>query len=282
MGEYALDRVMVDWVTITTFDSSTADMIAELMNSDAEQGNKRPASRMQYSGTQWDLNDGTYFAGSAIQNDKMHVMFQASGMAAHRFAVAVSNMDARRTVDVNVTRIDVQLTRELPATIGGSHQRELREQHGEKLGRRTLRLVEGGGGYDTLYVGSRKSDIVTRYYVKKLVGGDTVHQRLEIEFKRNAARNVWRTLPDLSFAASVLQGDADALGLAWRISDCVGNVKCRIESTEDGRLNWFRNVVSKFMLREVFSHDGGELAAEIARTCERVVRVYYDRIDTDF
>ncbi|RMH02389.1 MAG: hypothetical protein D6706_00230 [Chloroflexi bacterium] len=255
---YSIDVVHCDWITATTWEKKDMETLADYMIEEAFTFDAKPrdAARMQYKGRAITMGDGGLFVGEGVQNDIAHYMVQASGEAAHRLLMYMVDVE----LDMKVTRIDFQYTKweTWNSQRYDSKQAALRAKHGNKLGRRVLRLVEGGKGFDTLYVGSRKSGRVVRYYVKDKKG-ILAANRLEIEFKGAAAESVYASivLGDMEKPSFLLQAESDALGLGWKISEGgrIDKVSYRKETSLDGTYDWVLNIVQPSLIRLARGHD---------------------------
>ncbi|RMG99302.1 MAG: hypothetical protein D6706_05660 [Chloroflexi bacterium] len=255
---YSVGVVHCDWVTATTWNREDIDTLADYMIEEACTFDARPydSGRLQYKGRAVTLGDGGLFVGEAVQNNAPHFMVQASGDAANRILMHMIDLE----LDVKMTRLDFQFTQWETWDSGEyeSKQAYLRADIGSKLGRRGVRLVEGGGGFDTLYIGSRKSGRVVRFYVKDK-RGVLVANRLEIELKGEAAASVYASLilGDMGRPSRLLQAESDAIGLGWKLSDGgqVDSVSYRKETSLDGTYNWVLNIVQPTLIRLARGHD---------------------------
>ena len=126
---------------------------------------------------------GSIFMGVAAQNGKPHYLLSIAGYLAdgalrHDFGSArCSRIDLQLTFPKPADYSARSLKDELLSSVDNARNREVR-----KIG-----LVESDG-YDTIYIGSRKSDRFTRLYIKELDDGD--YLRYEVELKGRVARSV--------------------------------------------------------------------------------------------
>lgn len=167
-----------DWLTITTFVHAES---TRLFNAIAGACNERGKDSrvMQYEGRKWDGG----FWGKGIQDGRSHYMMRASGDTANAVINRLSDCPGR------CTRMDIQYTMRLPAGYSArALSDKLREAQWEGH-KRAITLIEGVGGLDTVYVGSRVSGRYTRIYVKE--GDDGRYLRFEVEFKGDYAQHAY-------------------------------------------------------------------------------------------
>lgn len=126
---------------------------------------------LQYAG--WRKEN--FFLGIGNQNGKRHAVLQASGNLANTMYQAFVDYP-----DWYCTRIDVQRTLKRPEWVDLSELYKL-------IGKKGLSLISSEEN-DTLYLGSRSSDIFTRLYEKPF---EEKHLRLEFELKGQRAKMAW-------------------------------------------------------------------------------------------
>ena len=123
-------------------------------------------------------------------------LFMVSGRAAQHASLLARSGD-------NCSRIDVQITLRLASCSVAdyilaqhSNVREHRVLRGHKQ-RTELKIIDGES--QTLYVGSRTSDVFIRIYDKYLESKDEAYKdcvRLEIEYKGKRSQAIWEALAD--------------------------------------------------------------------------------------
>ena len=176
-----LYNAQVDWVTLTSYDSSWwrrwRQRIANAYNASI------PRKIMQYDGLFCGTPDGSIFLGAGSQSGTDHYMMRVSGSIADD----ISSMwipEVGRD-ECKASRIDIQMTiqepedwsqydlfrrlRDKPFTIGWM----------ASAGERVDELA-------TVYIGSRNSERMTRCYEKETVGGNKL-LRIETEYKGKRA-----------------------------------------------------------------------------------------------
>lgn len=131
---------------------------------------------LQYKG--W--RKESLFIGVGEQKHKRHAVLSVSGGLSQRLLPSLKSLDGWYC-----TRLDLQETIEAPDYI---RLAEIRDEC--STGNTTL--IESSDN-DTLYLGSRTSEIFTRLYEKPL---DTMMLRLEFELKGGRSKMAWRAILD--------------------------------------------------------------------------------------
>lgn len=179
-----VNNPLCDWLTLTTFYHEA--LLWWLYDGFAPESSRREEKRMQYSGSATQ----NLFWGTGVQNGDQHAMLQASGEIADR-VLWLANDDRLRC-----TRIDLQVTIDLPK---GFSSRDLYDglvhRDADWDGRRkAISIVQSGDGLDTVYIGSRKSDMLMRIYVKPDAAGYASYIRFECEYKGDKADGVYKSI----------------------------------------------------------------------------------------
>lgn len=272
-----LNEPLVDYVTLTTFDSSWGEGFWKLWDELTVEDVAESVRRMQYKGK---VQDGIFW-GTGVQSDRQHFMLQASGERADLVAAKAPIHD-----DINCTRIDVQLTINKPR--GYSTRQvfdELSEPGAAWTGRpKALNMVQSGDGCDTLYIGSRTSDLLMRLYIKPDANGAPSFLRFECEYKR-AKADVVRTdvARDRSYIGRFLAYELTRLPrLPFGVSSTLLHVAnadphaptiSRVESDSD-TIRWLNRQVEPAVLRLLHSHEHGD-------TMERILRRWLRHLGQD-
>ena len=148
---------------------------------------------MQYQGVLAKTPSGTIFAGSGYQSHSLHHLVRVSGELANMLLKYAASQF--RQGYVNCKRIDLQVTIEEPDKWSQWHF----FNRIKKAGRLTPGWVESKAGRignaETVYVGSRNSQRMTRVYVKGSSEGTRL-LRLETEYKGQRANFVMRGVCD--------------------------------------------------------------------------------------
>lgn len=166
-----VNRVAIDWVTVGSFDQREPRRMSTALDGHMKR-TREGASVMQYRGQAWESG----FVGNAEQDDRVHTLCNVTGSYADRCFFDILRY---ATKGASFTRIDVQLTIELPEWYSA---RELNDYLAFVLKRRIM-LIENSG-LDTVYVGSRQSSRYIRIYVKEDSSGKR-WLRFEIETKKD-------------------------------------------------------------------------------------------------
>lgn len=248
-----VNKPMCDWLTLTTFEERA------FYNVDVQIPKVGEERRLQYKGHSWE----GVFAGSALQGGKKHYMVQSSGEQAHRFLDWVRT-NTLSIYDWNVTRIDLQITIDLPEDWNTRKVYDSLVAWDGPGRPRKIAVVMSGDGNDTIYIGSRTSDRFTRLYVKPLDGGHKA-LRFETEYKGDHAHTV--------YAACYRDEDALAPILAQELNDLpaingtarmlflkalgVNGHKPAIKRTtgQNSTLDWLRDTVTPSLERLANDHD---------------------------
>lgn len=253
-----------DWLTLTTFQRRFADYLMEVVETGST-GLLRDERRMQYVG----LRNGGLFVGSAIQNERTHYMFQASGEAA---ALAMPTVAWH---PLKCTRIDLQATIPLPA---GWYHRDLYRQLKADKPERNISIVESGDGLDTIYVGKRSSRRFTRFYIKPGAKGEP-YLRYEVEYKAELANHVWQ-LNRVSTNREALMGGIllgelqEVVGDSWTCHELLellqaydAGMKPKGEraATSGRTLRWLQLQVDPAIQRAMHDHDEGHAIRDLVR-----------------
>lgn len=162
----------LDYLRLASFKFNYATIISELMN--WYPGGWKPGRWLQYKG--W--RKESYFVGVGEQAGKRHMVISASGTESNRLAHFMDGY-----LDFYCTRIDVQRTIEKPRH---AHLRRVRTATKSE----NTTLIESKDN-NTLYVGSRGSDLYTRLYEKPL---ETMYLRLEFELKGARSQAAWAAI----------------------------------------------------------------------------------------
>lgn len=256
-----LNNPMVDYLTLTTFDRDSADGLWLLWDRLTVDEQRESTRRMQYKGK---VQDGIFW-GSGVQDGREHFMLQASGERADLVALELAGND-----EANCTRIDLQLTIHKPR--GYSTRKvfdDLNEPGAAWSGRpKALNMVQSGDGCDTLYIGSRTSDLLMRLYIKPDEKGLPAFLRFECEYKRQKSGPVWNSIAadreaisrflfyELSRLPMLPFGVSGKMLHILRATPQAPAVN-RAESDSD-TIRWLERQVEPAVLRLLHSHEHGD------------------------
>lgn len=239
-----LYHVGVDWLTVTTGDSTVAPKVllkAMAMAKDLEnQGERRKGAKFQgYDGE----SVGPMFFGTRTDG----LCVRVSSIAAEPF------LQVLQGDNVNVTRLDIQATVILPnveetyaRTIAGT---VVGESNQRPVGRRcNVRLVESFGAGDSVLLGSRTSEAYGRIYDKHKESKGSYPEnawRFEVEYKKSQAQQVYQALVATEARTEAILGLLNERYKRWGVDAPIGNYNapCNVatlhHSTDtDKLLNW--------------------------------------------
>jgi len=180
----------VDYITMTSQDRESAIEMYEygcrIISEAYRVGNKvRPIAPNGYKGTQC----GYVFVGKTHDQ----TMLRVSGPSAFNALLST------QMLNVNCTRIDLQVTVQLPEYDGSYGHRQyhdaMRNRNTEKINHQGhLRHILGTGKGDTTMIGSRASVRYGRLYDKEKESGEELYQRCwryEVEYKAECAQKAF-------------------------------------------------------------------------------------------
>lgn len=200
----------LDYLRLASFKFNYPSLIAGFMT--RWPGTFKQGRWLQYRGWQCD----SLFIGVGEQDDKrqadkyskkgekykaQHMIISASGSVANDLARWMENDS-----DFYCTRLDVQ------RTIGKPRQANLRRIRHETKTKNTT-IIQSQEN-DTLYIGTRSSDLFTRLYEKVL---DDVWLRLEFELKGARSRAAWAAMRHGKTASNIFAHYLDKSKLPNRV-----------------------------------------------------------------
>jgi hypothetical protein len=167
------NTAILDYIRLASWDwEEYAKTLGKIMGS--WKGGWKQSKWLQYSG--WRKEE--FFIGFGEQHQKRHTVAGVSGSLSQRMFESLKAMSSWYA-----TRIDVQVTIYCPDDLVLSDVRD-------RCKNKNTTLIESQFN-DTLYLGSRESEIFTRLYEKPIV--DKL-LRLEFELKGSRARKAWTAL----------------------------------------------------------------------------------------
>lgn len=170
--------IYLDYLTLTSFNRTAITRVPGVMHG-IWPGEWKPSKVMQYNG--W--RNGPVFYGFAEHDSRRHVMLTISGRAAHEL---MGRLPPDVTCCMTATRLDMQVTVPLPFAW---NENDIWRRVGEGVGK--TKIVNGTEKTWTVYIGSRRSRIFWRIYIKRY---EKVYLRYEVELKRHHAETVFRVL----------------------------------------------------------------------------------------
>jgi hypothetical protein len=265
-----IDAPAVDWLTFTTYENDHfqgwQDWQRKLV------GDKKIGKIRMYDG-EW---VGSSFIGQGRQGSRPHGLVRVSGTESNQAFIDLLKIGYDKC-----TRLDIQFTTPLPS--GYSARKfadDLRlDQAGEY--QRSVELYENSDGFDTVYVGSKKSDRFARFYVKE--ADDQRYLRFEIEHKNDWAQIVAKSLQSgnaemagvmLDFLDTIKVDDTQ--GIIRKFHDLLDSSKAglinpRNISDDSAFLKWFDDQVTPACLRKAFDHEiGADLRYRLQKLLDEV------------
>lgn len=239
----ALESVGVDYLTATAYRNgdgrSFRDLGQHLLEQSALAGNDlRPYRERDYRG---------YQAGGVICGTRYdtHLIRLSSDEARDNWKEVY-----RRST--NVSRVDLQLTMRLAR----EYEPYIREQHAQavsaKQGRGRRREVElrwNNVKGDTLYLGSRTSDVFARVYDKGRQEGwasPGLLIRQEIEYKRKVAKGV---------AEQLIQMESERIGIARFVSTYISRFGLQTTASEELNVQYARGRTTSIDAKRAWLHN---------------------------
>lgn len=251
-----IDAPAVDWLTFTTYENDYylgwKDWQRKLT------GEQKTGKIRMYDG-EW---IGSSFVGEGRQGSRPHGLIRVSGTESNQAFIDLLEVGYDKC-----TRLDIQFTTPLPSGYSARQfADDLRSgQQGEY--QRSIELYENGDGFDTVYVGSKKSDRFARFYVKE--ADDQRYLRFEIEHKNAWAQIVAKSLQVgnacmagvmLDFLDTIKVDDSQSVIIKFRDlldSTKAGLINPRTISDNNSTMIWIYEQVTPALLRMLHDHEYG-------------------------
>jgi hypothetical protein len=181
-----LDTLCLDYITLTSYDTQLLEAHARYIVSRIPEHMPIAKNRMQYAG----LNCDGVFYGVGRQHQGLHAILQVPGYRSSRAARAAQLQPegvrcSRFDLQITIPNISVPNIETLFNTLNSTDTTEWNHTGP----RPKLQHIRNSDGYDTLYIGTRTSELFRRIYVKPIEGENFV--RFEVEVKGNLARALW-------------------------------------------------------------------------------------------
>lgn len=253
----------IDWITVTSWNEEDFSHWKRWQN---RRGEKITEGKIKmYSGF-W---SGASFVGQGFQGNKKHFMIKVSGDDSK------SVFHEIWSPGVKATRLDVQITKELPENYSARKFVDSLRSGDWGNYKRDLQLIENSDGLDTVYIGSRKSERFARVYVKNTLEGNFL--RFEIENKKDLADYIARAYyTDQNVLSSVLFDfisslPLDSEGVLQGFLDLISDVRSGIVIprkviSADDTYSWLIDTVGPVIWRYLNDHDrGAELASYLVK-----------------
>ena len=251
------DAPAIDWLTFTTWNDLEFLSWQEWQKN--QPGDQKTGKIRMYEGN-W---IGSSFVGEGRQNNKPHGMIRVSGSESNNAYFELLRGDYAKC-----TRLDIQITTPLPADYSARiFADDLRSgQNGEY--ERTVTLVENSDGFDTVYLGSRKSDRLARFYVKEIE--DQKFLRFEVEHKGVWSQVVSKAIQEdratlagalLDFLESIEVEDSQ--GILKMFRDQLNSFQAglslpKVIRDKNKTMQWIMEQVTPSLIRLLNDHDFGQ------------------------
>lgn len=243
----------IDYIRLATWNADDYPRVMSRIMRSWENGWEQ-GKWLQYKG--W-RKEGV-FIGVGEQNGRRHAVICASGGLAHRLFSGLKNLQGWYC-----TRLDLQETIVEPEYVKLSSVRE--DCHTKNTS-----LIESNEN-DTLYLGSRTSEIFTRLYEKPL---DIMMLRLEFEIKGSRSKMAWQALLKKETVASIFSFYLDASKLPIDILDLFRDQTAEstkatmraVESHDIGKTWKWLESLDATMEKNMANHEIGEQVKSLVRS----------------
>jgi hypothetical protein len=249
-------KVACDYLRITTFAEDLFTNLTGLFLMFNQHADLRQMKLMQYHGKKG--VDGMFVGQEYTEQGAFkHGLYQVSGRVAH---TAMEIIRTKPTSGLKATRVDLQITvlhssaRAMFDAVW-ANRATLKGKQGNKLRYKT---IEGDDGLNTIYVGSRVSEVFRRIYVKEIDG--ELYIRFECELKGKRADEVLQsdmTQEVLNFAFREAFNFLVSSGLPEHyttLSRMVGRgIGYEVDGTVRDIVNekWIRTVILPYLKRAI-------------------------------
>lgn len=254
LGKIPLFYPCLDWISLTTFSRDVFDSMVETAVSVVGERQWREQRIANYHG----LTNGSIWHGGGIQKGRSHFRLQVSGSDARLLEQHLQWSLA----DINCTRIDIQLTIDLPDNY--SADRVANDiHHGvwpDGRRRKVRKYVNMGDGLDTIYIGSPKSEKQIRLYVKQ--GENGRYLRFEAQYRGAAAEAVYLLIAE-GKTGLALAGELHRMPQVWPFqlfreilpADGVAAAGAIYVPDDNRTWRWFQTQIVPAIKRMLNSHE---------------------------
>lgn len=251
-----IDAPAVDWLTFTTYENDHFQ--GWQLWQKKLSGDKKAGKIRMYDGD-W---VGSSFVGQGRQGSRPHGLIRVSGSESNQAFIDLLDIGYTKC-----TRLDIQFTTPLPLGYSARQFKDDLKAHQEGEYQRSIELIESDDDFDTVYVGSKKSDRFARFYVKE--ADNLRYLRFEIEHKNAWAQIISKSLEtdDASMAGVMLDFlDTikldDSQGVIKKFIDLLDSSKAgltnpRSISDNNSTMIWLREQVFPAVKRLLNDHDYG-------------------------
>jgi hypothetical protein len=256
-----VQRAYLDYLRLASWDDRQALKLSSKLRTTIPKW--RQGFWLQYKG--W-YGDNSFY-GIGEQNHKRHYIWRTAGDS-----TSVLYDISYHLLDIYATRLDVQVTIELPAEYLPFEV--YRDQ--KNILKRGTSIIDSDTG-STIYFGSRVSDRFARLYTKEFDEGKFL--RLEFEFKGDTARALHEKMRSGAGATDIFQHYLHSFGLVDYIIDWFDtgfdgdDLRIRIERdhNNNNKLKWLSSL-SAAIVKMGNDHETGP-------TTKRLLRNWIETID---
>jgi len=246
----------VDWLTFTTYEN---DHFLGWKDWQRKQLGEQKAGKIRMYDGEW---RGSTFVGEGRQGSRPHGLIRVSGSESNQAFIDLLDIGYAKC-----TRLDIQFTTPLPLGYSARQFADDLRAHQEGEYQRSIELIESGEGFDTVYVGSKKSDRFARFYVKE--AENLRYLRFEIEHKNAWAQIISKSLENGNSCMAGVMLDfldtiklEDSQGVIKKFIDLLDSSKAgltnpRSISDTNSTMIWIYEQVTPALIRLLNDHEYG-------------------------
>lgn len=256
-----VNSAALDWLTLTTFDPDVAERFFRAQNLSPTDDEPRHETVRGYSGHRYVTDIGSAFLGRGFQNGRDHWRLDIEGELADLLYQPLVGFGKCTRLDIQVTLKQHQWYR------GRNFVDRLRKADWDKVGSSPgVKMIDGEDDMSTVYIGSRKSGKMHRWYIKLNDVGERF-LRFEPEYRKENANQVWLSFQADGSLHSWLRGEwlwlPDEVR-RWRalipfrdfMASGASNRPTKV-SKESNTMNWFLKSVVPALYRLCRDHSTG-------------------------
>jgi hypothetical protein len=242
-----MSKAALDYLRLATWDiTEHTNLLADILKDGA--GKWEHGKWLQYHG--WKRE--AFFLGTGYQKKKRHSIVNISGYMADRNYIGLATYGS-----YYATRIDIQIT------IPTKEQLNLPLIYAQLSADNHKTSIIQSELNDTLYLGSRASNVFIRLYEKSL---DKMYLRLEFEFKGKVAKGIWQALQGKSTVDEIFQHYLEKSKLPdWvkkfyfeaQDGETAFAIRQEIAKTDRQKLEWLQSIDAS-VRQALYNHNIGD------------------------
>lgn len=259
-----VNKAAVDYITVTTKSVEIADRWAEELRNTC---GVEEAKIKRYEGYRGKGDAESIFIGKSVGRAAPHFILQTSGAMADLFYLYITHNEIK-SGEVNVTRIDVQVTIDQPVAWSQVGYMQTCEASGLKPEiKRSRNPINRKEELITVYTGTRTSGRYNRCY-QKVMDDSSLLLRYETEFSRGYAKSVaYGLLSETVTREQVVRGEIKRRKLeCLRVFDLwqtgVFSPKQEWKELTDCRANWLVNDILPVFTEYINRHGADQRVVE--------------------